>query len=334
MSHDLSRLSVLAGERQRVGTVALADALVESALRHGVRSAITLRGSEGYGRGRHRRSDRLLTLSEDLPLAWLAIAEPDRIDRLRGDVSNLGVHGLVTVERVRAAQSAPAVPVTGDVQLGVVVGRRDRASSRPAHEAVVALLHERGVDGATVLLGVDGIRRGRRQRARLRGSNAEVPVLVIAVGDAARIASALPELRALLDDPLITLQPVTIVKRDGRTLAPPRTGEADWTKLTVIVGGRAEHAGRPLAGELVRALRGAGAPGATAVRGIWGFHGDHVPHGDVLWQLRRRVPTVVEVVDTTSRIGDWLAVLDGLTDETGLVTLSSVAACAPGPAVL
>ncbi len=97
----------------------------------------------------------------------------------------------------------------------------------------------------------------------------------------------------------------------------------------MTVGGTAQHAGRPLAGELVRALRRSGAPGATLLRGIWGFHGDHAPHGDVLWQLRRNVPVVVEVIDRTARITEWLTVVDGLTDESGLVTVSPVAHCAP-----
>jgi PII-like signaling protein len=43
--------------------------------------------------------------------------------------------------------------------------------------------------------------------------------------------------------------------------------------------------------------------GATVLRGIWGFHGDHPPHGDKLFQLSRQVPVVTIIIDTpaTSR---------------------------------
>ena len=73
-------------------------------------------------------------------------------------------------------------------------------------------------------------------------------------------------------------------------------------------------------------LRAAGAAGATSLRGIWGYHGDHRPHGDSFWQLRRRVPVVTVLVDRPERIQRWFAIVDALTDETGLVTAEAVPA--------
>jgi PII-like signaling protein len=68
------------------------------------------------------------------------------------------------------------------------------------------------------------------------------------------------------------------------------------------------------------------------VRGVWGFHGDHVPHGDTLWQLRRRVPVFVTVVDTPARSRRWFELADGLTDTDGLVLSERVPAMrASGP---
>jgi PII-like signaling protein len=65
---------------------------------------------------------------------------------------------------------------------------------------------------------------------------------------------------------------------------------------------------------------------------VWGYHGDHEPHGDSLWQLRRRVPVVTVIVDTPERIGRWFAIVDELTAETGLVTSEQVPALrATGP---
>jgi len=69
--------------------------------------------------------------------------------------------------------------------------------------------------------------------------------------------------------------------------------------------------------ELVRALRKAGAAGATSLRGVWGYHGNHPPHGDSFRQLRRRVPVLTITVDTPERIRQWFEIVDELTDETG-----------------
>ena len=49
------------------------------------------------------------------------------------------------------------------------------------------------------------------------------------------------------------------------------------------------HDGLPIHRALVqRLLRSGTARGATVLRGIWGFHGDHKPHGDKLFQIARR----------------------------------------------
>ena len=203
-----------------------------------------------------------------------------------------------------------------------------------AHVPLVALLRRHGVAGASVLLGVDGTAHGRRRRARFLGASTHVPLVVVAVGAADRIAAALAE----IDAPVHTLERVRVCKRDGVRLSPPHDepdgDPAMWHKLTVICGEQSRHAGRPLADALIGGLREAGAAGATALRGIWGFHGDHAPHGDTLWQLRRRVPVVVTTIDTPARSREWFALIDRLCDTDGLVLSERVPAFrATGPGV-
>jgi PII-like signaling protein len=96
----------------------------------------------------------------------------------------------------------------------------------------------------------------------------------------------------------------------------------------VYTSEQASHDGRPLHVELVRRLRRHTASGATVLRGVWGFHGDHAPHGDKLLQIRRHVPVVTVVVDTSQRIAESFAVIDTLTSERGLVTSEMVPALA------
>jgi PII-like signaling protein len=76
----------------------------------------------------------------------------------------------------------------------------------------------------------------------------------------------------------------------------------------------------------VRRLRTAGLSGATTQRGLWGFHGDHPPHGDRLLQLGRHVPVVTIVIDSGERIAAAFAVIDELTRERGLVTSETIPA--------
>lgn len=213
------------------------------------------------------------------------------------------------------------------------MGRQERVRSRPAFEAVVDLLHRHGIAGATVLLGVDGTAHGVRRRARFFGRNADVPLMIISVGDGERIAAVLPELGRMLAHPLLTLERIRVCKRDGQRLAQPRhlpdtdaSGLQLWQKLMIYASEQSRYDGGPLYLELIRRLRQHGASGATSLRGLWGYHGDHVPHGDSFWQLRRRVPVVTVLVDTPANIRRWFAIVDELTAQTGLVTSEIVPA--------
>jgi PII-like signaling protein len=310
VNEDCLKLTAYFGERDRARGGFLADALIDIYARHELQTSLVMRGVEGFGAKHHRHTDRLLTLSEDLPLAAVAVDTRERIEAALPEVTALRFEGLVTLERARML-TGRIEPVTLDAptKLTVYVGRYERAGDMPAYEAVVALLHARGVEGATVLLGVDGTAHGTRERASFFGRNAAVPLMVIAVGDGPRIAAALPDLGALLERPLITLERVQLYKRDGR-----RIGEPEGRNKLMVYGGA------PLAGALVRRLRRAGAAGATSLRGIWGYHGDHAPHGDSLWQLRRRVGVVTVIVDEPDRMRRWFEIVDELTAETGLVT--------------
>ena len=69
-------------------------------------------------------------------------------------------------------------------------------------------MYRRGIAGASVLLGVDGTRGGRRFRAKFFARNADVPMMLIAVGAGDKIAAVLPELGGLLHEPLMTLERV------------------------------------------------------------------------------------------------------------------------------
>lgn len=310
---ELRTLTVHFGESDRVDGELLSDALMDLFAEHRVRASVLLRGADGFGLHQTIRTDRFLSLSEDLPLLAQAVDEPERIDALLPRVGELLDNGLVTVERARAVDGASELG--GEAKLTVYLGR-----DRGAAGAAVDHLHRHGVAGATVLLGVDGTAGGERRRARFFSHNRGVPLLVVAVGAADRLAAALPGLPGPA-----TEERVRVCKRDGVLLAEPEVvpdedaaGLGLWQKLTVY--------GRPPYFELIERLREAGAAGATSVRGIWGYSGDHPPHGDRLTRVRRDVPVVTTVVDRPEAIRRFFPIVDECTAAGGLVTTEIVPA--------
>lgn len=345
MSEDCLKLTIYFGERDRVESGGfLADALSRIYARHALRTSLIMRGMEGFGIKHHLHTDRLLTLSEDLPLVSVAVDSRARVEKALHDVERLHFDGLVTLERAQlltaeTGEPASSSPLPETVKLTVYVGRHERISGRLAYEVVVDLLHARGISGAAVLLGVDGTAHGGRQRARFFAANTHVPMMVLAVGDRDRIQSLLPQLREMLSRPLITLERVTVCKREGQVLTPPHalpasdpSGLGVWQKLMVYSNEQAHSEGQPLHHRLIRSLRGAGAAGATSLRGIWGYTPGELPHGDSFWQLRRRLPILTVIVDTPERIRRWFELVDAVTGGEALVTSELVPAFrATGP---
>jgi PII-like signaling protein len=341
MHGDCLKLTSYFGERQRTGDRFTADALLGLYGRHEIATSILLRGTEGFGLKHRARTDRSLTLSEDLPLVAVAVDTRARIEAIAGDAVRLTGSGLVTLERARmlAGEITPADP-RETTKLTIYLGRTERVDRVPAFVAVCDLLHRHGAAGATALLGVDGTAHGQRQRAEFFSRNTQTPVMVISVGSAEQISRLLPELGALLRRPLLTLERIEICKRDGENLSTPGTGQgsmpqpetAPWHKLMVYTSEAGLCAGQPIHRTIVRRLRAAGISGATTLRGVWGFHGDHQPHGDRLLQVGRRVPAVTVVVDTPERIATAFSVIDELTTQQGLVTCETVPAIRAGTA--
>jgi PII-like signaling protein len=345
MSEGL-KLTTYFGERSRVKGRLLADELLDIHARKEILSSILLRGVQGFGAKQRLRTDRLLTLSEDLPLVCVAVDASERIEALIAEVGKIEHAGLTTLERVRLSNSQSATAKTTVLEdavllaswersfkhgqalkLTVYLGRHQRVGGSPAFVAACQTLRDSGATGATVLLGVDGTRHGQRERAHFFARNASVPVMIVSVGDQQAIGTAIERLRQLLGEPLFTIEAMRVCKRDGLLLDPPhdesmtaKQGMDVRQKLTVIVSEAAVHEKRPIYLELVKRMRGAHAAGATSLRGIWGFHGDHAPHGDRLLAVRRHVPVVTEVIDTPERIAALFPTVDELTRERGLVT--------------
>jgi PII-like signaling protein len=342
VKQDSFKLTSYFGERQRTDGGYAADALLDLYERHQIATSILLRGAEGFGSRHHPRTDRSLTLSEDLPLTAVAVDSRPRIREVLEPTGRLLGAGLVTLERAQLLSGdieavALRDEINEETKLTIYLGRQERVYRVPAFVAVCDLLHRRGVAGATALLGVDGTAHGHRERASFFSRNAETPMMVIAVGSGERIGRVLPELGGLLRRPLLTLERVRICKRDGQLLCTPaalpgtdETGITLWHKLMVYTSEAALSGGQPIHRAIVRELRAAGISGATTQRGVWGFHGDHAPHGDRLFQLGRRVPAVSIVIDAPERIATAFSIIDELTREQGLVTSETVPALRAG----
>jgi len=339
VDEDCLKLTTYLAERRRTRDGFVSDVLLGLYEEHRIASSVVLRGIGGFGTGRHLRTDESLTLSEDPPVVVVAVDTREAIEAVLDPVLAVKQRGLLTLERARLLRDGIGpLELPHDlheaVKLTVYVGRKERVYGVPAYIALCDLMYRRQLAGASVFLGVDGTAHGQRQRARFLGRNPDVPMMVIAVGSGERIGRVLPELGGLLRRPMITLERVRVCKRDGELLERPHAlpgfdehGLPLWQKLMIYTSESARHNRVPIHRGLLQQLRKRKSPdGATVIRGIWGFNGDHQPHGDKLLSLSRDVPVVTVIVDTPDNIAECFDVVDELTQHRGLVTSEMVPA--------
>lgn len=345
MSREGLKLSVYFGERDRLDGELLSDALVDRLGAAEILASALIRGVEGFGIKHQLRTDRLLTLSEDLPLMVVAVDYAPKLMRLVPEITEMVGGGLVTLERIALPGRQLADDMlfgdgSGEAKLTIYCGRGEERRGRPVVAAALDALRAAGLPGATALSGLDGTILGERRRARFFSANHGVPALVVSVGPGERFADVLPRLRGLSGRHVVTLERVRVVRHDGSVLAdlpalPARDeqGLGLWQRVMVFCGEQARWEGRPLHSRLIHRLREAGAAGATVLRGAVGYSDAHGLHGDRLLAIRRRTPVVVTLIDSVDEIQRLWPIVARATASTGLVTSEVVPAFrAVGPA--
>jgi len=337
VSDSYLKLTSYFAERERVGSRFLADSMLDRFAERNIAGSVMLRGIAGFGHRGFIRTDEKLTLSEDPSVTVEATDTAEAMGALVREVADLTTRGLITLQRATLLGDDPAASLPGGddaVKLTMYLGRSLRIDGNPAFYTICDMLHRHHFAGATVLLGVDGTAGGERRRARFFSRNLDVPLMIVAVGGAAQIQSVMPALAAMPHRPLITSERIQVCKRDGQVVAPPESlpvhdgqGRASWQKLLVHTSESTRHDGVPIHRALVRRLwESQATSGATVLRGVWGFHGDHKPHGDRLIQFGRQVPVTTIIVDTPQGIARSFEIVDELTGTHGLVTCETVPA--------
>jgi hypothetical protein len=94
------RLTIFIGESDRHGHTPLATEIVQRAHAAGLAGASVFRGIEGYGASNHIHTTRILSLSDDLPIAITIVDRDEQITAFLPQLDELVTNGLVIVEDV------------------------------------------------------------------------------------------------------------------------------------------------------------------------------------------------------------------------------------------
>ncbi|QTD96501.1 DUF190 domain-containing protein [Streptomyces cyanogenus] len=107
------RLTVYLGEDDTWHHRPLYSEIVHRAHAAGLTGASVFRGVEGFGASSRIHTSRLLSLSEDLPVAVVVVDAEERIRAFLPRLEELAVEGLVTLEACEVVRYAEPTPGPG-----------------------------------------------------------------------------------------------------------------------------------------------------------------------------------------------------------------------------
>jgi PII-like signaling protein len=99
-THRALRLTVIVGEDDTWHHRPLYSEIVHRAHEAGLAGASVFRGIEGFGASSLIHTSRLLSLSEDLPVAVVIVDAEDRVRAFLPRLAELAGQGLVTLDEV------------------------------------------------------------------------------------------------------------------------------------------------------------------------------------------------------------------------------------------
>ena len=96
--------------------------------------------------------------------------------------------------------------------LRIFIGESDKHGRKPLYQAIVEMLREEGMAGATVLRGVEGFgANSHLHTARILRLSEDLPIVIEVADTAERIESIMPKLDEMVTDGMVTLERVEVV---------------------------------------------------------------------------------------------------------------------------
>jgi uncharacterized protein len=96
--------------------------------------------------------------------------------------------------------------------LRIFIGESDKHGRKPLYQAIVEMLREEGLAGATVLRGIEGFgATSHLHTARILRLSEDLPIVIEVVDRAERIEAIMPKLDEMVSEGLVTLERVEVV---------------------------------------------------------------------------------------------------------------------------
>lgn len=221
------KLIIYVGRLEKYEGKPVWQSIVRFVQHHGCAGATVTRAVAGFGASGKTHKARLFSLTDDVPMRVEVVDTERKIAALLPWIYDMVKNGLIEVQDTEVIKyeqpnsqadeeyTMKHEKLEGKAKmLRIHIGENDRWEGEPLYDAIVKRLRMMDVAGATVYRGLTGY--GAQQRLHKKsgwlGLSTDLPVMVAVIDTEEKIQSVLPILDEMVDDGLIAISDVEIIK--------------------------------------------------------------------------------------------------------------------------
>ncbi len=220
------KVIVYVGQDQQYHGESVYAAILEYLFYRKVSGATVTRGVAGFGADHHMRTDRILALTENLPMKVEFIETAEKVEQLLPKLHEIASAGLIeiqdttiakpyesTKQAARPHNTPPLKHAEKAKLMSIFVGENDKWNGKPLHTALLECMRANDIAGATVYQGILGYGANRRihQDSALHLSH-DRPMMLSAVDTEERLRAFLPVFEDMVQQGLVVFSDVDVVK--------------------------------------------------------------------------------------------------------------------------
>ena len=218
------KVTIFVNETAQYHMQSLHDAILAFLLHKGVAGATATRAFAGFGSHQQLHTPNIEVLYIDLPIRIEFIETAGKVDEILPALYEMVNDGLIEVQdttvvkmarkSVKPDPKAPHERHAGPATLlRVFLGEADRWHDEPLHDAIVKKLRMMEIAGATVYRGIMGYgAKGHEHKRSFWHPMTDLPIMISVIDTQDKIAAAAEAIEGMLQDGLIVLSDVEMVR--------------------------------------------------------------------------------------------------------------------------
>lgn len=225
------KVSIYVSEGSKHHGVPVYSSILDFLFYRGVSGATVVKGIAGFGADHHMHSASIVEISDHMPLKIEFIESSEKVNQILGKLEELAGTGMIEIQETTVTKPAQvskpgtAVPsahvkIEGKAKMmRIYIGEADKWRDKPLHQALVEAMRANDIAGVTVYRGILGYgAHGRMHKEGALRLSHDASIMLSLVDTEAKIRSFLPLVDQMVEEGLVVLSDVDIIKYAYRAL--------------------------------------------------------------------------------------------------------------------